>query len=213
VTGFDALRKRLRGETPDSELPAPPGSLRTVRQSGARSHRRREPLDGPTAGLLADARERLEDIAATSSRASEAIRRKTGLDRDELGDGTEHTAAQDLMASLVERIEDMHQEASRLAALLDRTEGGLAPRPSPPDTPEPSGEASSSEQNGADREPSESVPIEKVRALVATMAGAGASRQEIAAWVFREQGVVVSDRILEEAIRTRPGARRGDATP
>lgn len=118
------------------------------------------------------------------------------------------------MGALVERIEAMHEEASRLAALLDRTEGRLAIRSSPPNTPGPSGEPSPRfRRNGADREPNEPVPIEQVRALVALMSGAGASRQEIAAWVFREHGVVVSDRILEEVIHTRGGAQRGDATP
>lgn len=155
--------------------------------------------------LLAEARKRLTEIVATSARASEEIRRQAGVGDQAAGKGdATPTPARDLMGALVERIDAMREEALRLAVLLDRTEGRLTggadreagPKPARDRTP-----GVRAKRPAGNRHEDGPVPMRKVRALVARMAGAGASRQEIAAWVFREHGVVVSDRMVEEVVR------------
>lgn len=177
---LQTLRKRLRRDAVEPE----------TQSDGA--HGAEDPMSPGIAALLAEARQPLDEIAQASSRASASIRQLAIDPPKDVGQ------AEELLGALGERIDAMEEEAQRLVRLLDRTAGRLAP----PVAEKAETYADHEHRNGVVPDAGEEGPvaIEQVRALVALLAGAGASRQEIAAWVFREQGVVVADDVMEEVV-------------
>lgn len=143
---------------------------------------------GPSdvAATLAEVRSSLGVVAAASGRSSALIRARSA------GNGSA-APADGLLSALAERIDGVRAEVGRLATLLDRAEGRLTSRASADEDGRPEGDAVAE----PDDEEAAAV-MDEIRALVALLAGAGASPHEIAAWVFREHGVVVSDRVIED---------------
>jgi hypothetical protein len=184
VTRLDTLRKRLRREPPGAEEPAGAGDGRSDPSGGREATEAREPH--AVAAALADARKALGEVAAASGRAAASIR---GRSRSPDGDAP----AADLLDALAERVDAMREETARLARVLDRAEDRLTGRP----------QVNGNGRPEAATEQDEAV-MRQVRSLVSLLAGAGASRQEIAAWVFREHGIVVSDQVIEEVVADRP---------
>ncbi len=157
----------------------------------------REDTAHPLAPILAEARDRLQGIAATSARASAALRERAALDSDVDADEPGLAPAErGLLEALLERIEAVRDETTQLAALLERTKGGLAARADDPvpGAPDPQPEDRDGSDASATPQTSSTNPLD---ALVKTMAGAGLSRKDIATRVVREHGVVVSERVLD----------------
>ena len=212
VSGLSALRNRMRRFSGDEATGRPAASRTHERPARAVESLPAAARDG-AAPILGEARERLSEIAVTSARASKALRhRATIAGGGPAGPPAAAAPVRDLLEALVDSIEAMQHEASRLTALLDRTQSRLT-RPSNGSTAEPNGQSRAAD--GGDDDPDEPVPMERVRALIKIMVGAGASREEVAAWVFREHGVVISDRMVEEAVRAEAatGERHGPAAP
>lgn len=179
-----ALGKRLRreasGSEPSGEVPDRGGSRHNGNRPG-RPDGEVSPDATATADHLAAARQALGEIAAVSGRASASIaqRRAPG----------QPPAVSDLLTALADRVKAIQEEAGRLATVLDRTEGRLPVRDvltTDPDATEA--------EDGAEG----SAEMEQIRDLIALLTGAGASPNEVAAWVFREHGVVLSDRVIDD---------------
>jgi hypothetical protein len=171
VAGFEGIRRRLRREE-------------------------NQESEDQVERLLADAASRLDEIASVSRAASVALRERTG--DPSAPEELQLEEVQALIRTLVARIEEIEAEALRLARLLGRGHDQI----SHADEPSSRNGASAALPESADDHSGEdpAVAREQVQATVAQLAGAGASPQEIAAWVFREHGVVVSDRAMNEMI-------------
>jgi hypothetical protein len=149
--------------------------------------------------LLEETRARLDTIATTSGAAADGIRERA-LHGDTEGDGEGSQALTlDLMRTLADRLDAIQEEVVRLAAVLGRTRGGLAQASGRAE--ESPASSSPGGGHGTPDEPDGPVQIEQVTNLAKCMADAGASRQEIAAWVFREHGVVLSGQMVEEVVQ------------
>jgi hypothetical protein len=183
VASLERLRKRLRGD--GHEQPDRAELSRAARAQGSRNGGG----DIDVVPLLAEAQSWLRNLALTSRTAANQLREKAQLaGRRHQSDTDGAIEPLDLIGELVERIDGMQREAERLAVVLDRTQSRLSALP----------ERDGSMEQGSDEDEDSPVRTEQIRALVILLAGAGASRQEIAAWIFRQHGVVVSNHLIDE---------------
>ena len=178
----------------------------------------KKPRPAGAEGLLSEATARVEELVEAADRSAGAVRLSISERLAELGETRRDVIVGELATELVERVESLREEAHELRAILVRASGALASGAAQDPDSGPGGRASQERgaaspgerppRGGRDGraepaadEPSDG-PSQGLLLLATQMAVAGSGREEIAARLRDDFGVVDTEEVLTRALGT-----------
>ena len=177
----------------------------------------KKPRPAGAEGLLSEATARVEELVEAADRSAGAVRLSISERLAELGETRRDVIVGELATELVERVESLREEAHELRAILVRATSALASFEAEAPASGPSGQGSQgrgarSQADGSSRgtardgrpeftadEPSDG-PSQGLLLLATQMAVAGSGREEIAARLRDDFGVVDTEEVLTRAL-------------
>jgi hypothetical protein len=189
----------------DLRYPDPPMARRKNRQAQVK------PRPAGAEGLLSEATARVEELVEAADRSAGAVRLSISEKLAELGETRRDVIVGELATELVERVESLREEAHELRAILVRATGALASgdaeapdsgssRDVTPARSSPGATQDARAQPAADE--ATDGPSQGLLLLATQMAVAGSDREEIAARLRDDFGVVDTDEVLDRALGT-----------
>jgi len=161
-------------------------------------------------GLLSEATARVEELVEAADRSAGAVRLSISEKLAELGETRRDVIVGELATELVERVETLREEAHELRAILVRATGALASGAEAPDSGSSRGDTPARSSLGAAQDAraqpaadeATDGPSQGLLLLATQMAVAGSDREEIAARLRDDFGVVDTDEVLARALGT-----------